>query len=257
MYNFTRFSLKEMTECGTTLRKLGMGVVSLEAVANKLVDYFYNHFLDPDTNQPALALVRCFKTHAYGELPPDLQQIANRSLGTVPPQPTLKCLTLLATAGDRPEWNDRRQSTGHQVIPLVSEQMVTQAPMISQLIQQLGLTINDVIAPSPDVIMNLHERTYNVFHIPEAIGSPHIPAQAEFVQPFQIRSVLGFGSVLPSGNFTAMILFSKLPIRRETAELFKPLALNTKMAMLPFDQGELFASTETKATSAVMNRQHV
>jgi hypothetical protein len=118
--------------------------------------------------------------------------------------------------------------------------MVSQAPMISQLIQQLGLTIKSVIAPSPDMIVDLKERTYNVFYIATAPGSPYIPAQEDFVHPYGIQSVLGFGGTLPSGNLMAIILFSKVPIQRETAELFKPLALNAKMAVLAFDQGKVF-----------------
>lgn len=240
MYSLTRFTLKEMTECGSALRKIGIDTVSMEEVANKIVGYFYDQFLDQETGQSAFALVRLFKTHAYVELPLELQQIAQQKMGTTFIQPDLKCLTLLATAGDRPDWNIRTASIGHQAIPLLSQEMVTQAPMISQLIKQLGLTIDNVISPDPNLLMNLQERTYNVFHIPDANGSPYIPAQTEFVHPFQIQSVLGFGGMLPSGNLIATILFSKLPIQRETAELFKPLSLNAKMAVLPFDQGPIF-----------------
>ncbi len=241
MYSLTGFTLREMTECGAKLRKLGVGASSMEEVANNLVSYLYHQFRDPQTGESALALVRFFKTHAYGELPLSLQQIANQMLGDCSHSPELKCLTLMATVGDRPEWHNRTTSVGHQVIPLLSEQMVVQTPMIAQLIKQLGLTIGDVIAPNSDLLMDLEERTYNVFHIANAQGSPYIPAQTEFVQPFQIRSVLGFGGILPSGNLMIIILFSKLPIQRETAELFKPLALNAKIAVLPFDQGTIFA----------------
>ncbi|MEO0984342.1 MAG: hypothetical protein AAFY20_02215 [Cyanobacteria bacterium J06639_14] len=242
MYNLSDLTLSEMTECGATLRKLGVGSTSMEEVANKIVDYFHAQFLDPDTGQSTLALVRYFKTHSYGNLPVELQQVADQSLGDFPVHPELKCLTLLATAGDRPEWNSRASSQGHQAIPLLSEQMVAQAPMISQLIKQLGLNIRDVLAPDADLLVDLHERTYNVFHVPEALGSPYIPAQDEFVHPYGIRSVLGFGGILPSGNLMAIILFSKSPVRRETAELFRPLSLNAKMTVLSFDPGNIFAS---------------
>lgn len=240
MYNLAQFSLSDMTACGAAIRKLGMQQPTMETTASRIVHYFYDHFVDPETEKPALALARFFKTHDFGELSPELQQLARQSADPEQLTPRLKCLTLLGTAGDRPDWNDRRLSTGHQVIPLLSEQMVTQAPMISQLIQQLGLTIRNVLAPPSDMIVDLQERTYNVFHVPEALGSPYIPAQAEFVQPFEVRSVLGFGGILPSGNLMAIILFSKVPIGRQTAELFKPLALNVKMAVLPFDQGTIF-----------------
>jgi len=55
--------------------------------------------------------------------------------------------------------------------------------------------------------------------------------------PFGIRSVIGFGGMLPSGNLFAVILFTKVPIPRETADLFRPLALSVKLAILPFDSG--------------------
>ena len=71
--------------------------------------------------------------------------------------------------------------------------------------------------------------------MPEAKGSPFVPAQEEFVIPFGIESVLGFGGVLPSKELFTVILFSKQKISRETAELFKSLALSLKLALLPFD----------------------
>ncbi|MGD1859373.1 MAG: hypothetical protein ACFB0E_05310 [Leptolyngbyaceae cyanobacterium] len=240
MYDLTKFSLSDMTACGIDMRKLGQGQRSMEETANQVVRYFYDNFIDPETTQPAFALARFFKTHDFCKLPEDLQELAQATLSRPSAAPQMKCLTLLGTYGDRPEWQDRRSSSGHQVIPLPSEQLVTSVPMISQLIQQLGLSISNVIAPASDVIVDLQERTFNVFHIPRAPDSPYIPAQAEFVQPYQIQSVLGFGGVLPSGNLMAIILFSKAPISRQTAELFKPLALNVKMAVLAFDQKAVF-----------------
>lgn len=240
MYDLAQFSLSDMTECGAAIRKLGRGATAMEGGADRIARYFHDNFGDSHTGESAFALARFFKTHDFSELSDDLKAIAQNALGDTPATPQMKCLTLLGTAGDRPEWNERRLSTGHQVIPLPSEQLVTQVPMISHLIQQLGLSISTVIAPSPDVIVDLQERTFNVFHIPVALSSPYIPAQADFVQPFNIQSVLGFGGILPSGNLMVIILFSKIPISRATAELFKPLALNVKMAILPFDRGAVF-----------------
>ena len=45
--------------------------------------------------------------------------------------------------------------------------------------------------------------------MPEAAGSPYIPAQEDFVQPVGIRSVLGFGGMLPGGDIFVVILFSR------------------------------------------------
>lgn len=234
MYSFSRFSLTSMTTCGRQLRSLGYGATSLEEVGDRLVDHLYQSFRDPETHESELALVRCFKIHPYGGLPQELQILAQQAFQQ-PVAADVKCLTLLATAGDQPRWNQTSASENHRVIPLASEESVRRVPMVTQLIQQLGLSINTVLAPTPDMLMDLHERTYNVFHIPDAVGSPAVPHQTDFVIPYGIRSVLGFGGMLPSGNLISLILFSKVPIQRETAQLFKPLALNVKFAVLPYE----------------------
>jgi hypothetical protein len=80
-----------------------------------------------------------------------------------------------------------------------------------------------------------------VFYVDRAEGSPYIPAQTEFVQPQRIQSVLGFGGLLPSGELFATILFTRTYIPREVADLFKTLALNVKVALLPFVDRRVFA----------------
>ena len=108
--------------------------------------------------------------------------------------------------------------------------------MMRNLIKQLGLDISTVVNPDPAIIMDMAQKTYGVFYVPDAVGSPYIPAQADFVMALGIKSVFGFGGVLPSGDVFTVILFSKVHITKETAELFKPLALNVKLALLPYNE---------------------
>lgn len=243
MYDITRFSLREMTECGAVLRKLGDDAACLEEVAGRVVSHLHEN-LGGGERARACALVRFYKTHEFEALPEDLRRFAAAQLEGTPP-PGLRCLTLLATAGARPEWNSRAASRGHQAIPLTSVQMVRQAPMVATLVTQLGLAIEDVVKPNPDpdFLLELGRRSYDVFHVPVASGSPYIPAQADFVAPFGIRSVLGLGGVLPSGHLFAVILFSTAAISRETAAAFKPLSLAVKFAVLPFE-GAVFRAAE-------------
>lgn len=240
MYDLTKFTLRDMTECGIGLRQLSYDAKSMEEVANRIVRYLYEHLIDKQTGKNSCALVRFFKTHPYEKLTPELREFADGLLGNNSPSPTMKCLTLLATAGVKSEWNSRQTSVGHKAIPLVSAHLIEQSPMISQLIKQLGLEISNVLEPSPDILMTLEQRTFNVFYLSKAVGSPYIPAQEEFVIPFAIQSILGFGGMLPSGNLFAIIMFSKVQIPDNTAELFKSLALSVKMAVLPFELGRVF-----------------
>jgi len=109
------------------------------------------------------------------------------------------------------------------------------------LVQQLGLTVNTILRPDPGIVVDLAQTTYNVFYVPQAIGSEYVPAQKEFVVPFSVRSVLGFGGMLPSGNLFAVIMFCRVPIPHEVAHMFGTLALSVKVAVLPFDDRAVFA----------------
>ena len=240
MYDLEHFTSSDMTRCGIALRKLNANTDSMEEMANALVQFLYSELGDPQTGERACVLVRFYKTHPYAELPSELREFASGILeGEAPPSAT-PCLTLLASAGDQPEWNTRETSAGHQAIPLVSPEMVARLPMIAQLIKQFGLEVETLLSPDPALMVDLNQQNFNVFYVPDALGSPIIPAQAEFVIPYRVHSVLGFGGVLPSNDLFAVILFSKVPISRDTAEMFKPLALNIKMATLPFDSGVVF-----------------
>jgi hypothetical protein len=240
MYDLTRFKLRDMTECGAALRKLGSGSFSMEEVATRIVGYLYEHLGDKQTGEKSCVLIRFFKTHPYDELDAELRDFACGMLDCNSLSPRIKCLTLLATAGARPEWNSRQKSTRHKALPLVSSQVVAKYPMISQLIKQFGLDIGTFLEPESTIMIDLEQKTYNVFYVPEAAGSPYVPAQEEFVIPYQIKSVLGFGGMLPSGNLLAIIMFSKVQIPWDTADMFKTLALNAKLAVLPFDRGAVF-----------------
>jgi hypothetical protein len=120
----------------------------------------------------------------------------------------MKCLTLLATAGEKPDWNTRQKSNGHKAIPLPSKEFVERLPMIANLISQLKLEISKVLKPGPDFMLDAGDSDHGVFYIPNAEDSEMIPDQENFVKPQGLKSVLGFGGVLPSGNFFAVILFS-------------------------------------------------
>ena len=125
-------------------------------------------------------------------------------------------------------------------IPLPSERFVERFPMVRQLVQQLGLEVNTVLSPDPSVVVDLSKSTFNVFHIAEAVDSPYVPVQNDFVLPYGVRSVLGFGGMLPSGNLYAIIMFGKAYLSGEMVNMFKSLSLSVKMALLPFDNKQIF-----------------
>src|SRR6476620_6705320 len=181
-HDLTNFRLGEMLKCSLEIRRVGRDQPHMEAAAGRICRFLYDELCGPD-GQRACVLVRCYKTQRFGALPRDLQRFARRALPSSPgevvtPADGTRCLTLVATVGDEAAWNERHLSSGHQAIPLVSQKMVERAPMIAQLIRQFGLDLADVVQPSPDVMRDLAGKTYGVFHVENAAGSPYIPAQS-------------------------------------------------------------------------------
>lgn len=234
MHDLRSFTQNDAEACAAAFRKATANCSSMEGVAREVVSYLYENLTDYGPEKKACALVRLYKTHTYGELMPDLQRFADDVLGHRAESAQMKCLTLLATVGEKAEWNSRERSHGHKAIPLPTTDFVSKMPMIARLISQFGLDINAVIRPDPNLLADLERRTYNAFHVPEAVGSPYIPAQKDFVLAYKVRSVLGFGGILGPGDLYAVILFSKVAIDRNTCELFSTVALDLKLCLQPF-----------------------
>jgi hypothetical protein len=225
LYDLTSFTMSDKLACTSAMRAIAADAADVTEASERVVRFLFERF-------DGSALVRLYMTKPYEALDDDRRAFALRSLGHEPDSPQMRCLTLLATAGEEAAWNSPAASANHQAIPLASEQMVEQSPMIAQLIAQLGLRVADVLNPSPTILGELEEKDYNVFYVPVARNSPFIPAQEGFVEPYKIRSVLGVGGMLPSGEFFALILFAKVYAPLETARLFKSFALTLRSILL-------------------------
>jgi hypothetical protein len=241
-YELARFGVNEMMACRGRLRALfDEDPGSMAGAAQRVVDFFYRELVD-ERGAPACALVRFFKTARFDALDADQQEFALKAAGSAALEEDVRCLTLLATIGDEPAWCSVEQSRGHRAIPLTSIDVVEQAPMIAQLIKQLGLSVAKVVRPEAGLLLDTESRKHNVFYVPDALGSPHIVAQEEFVRRYGIASVIGLGGLITTGDMFATILFSKVPISREVADLFGVLGLNLKIAILPMINRSLMRS---------------
>ncbi|MGI8686856.1 MAG: PAS domain S-box protein [Acidimicrobiales bacterium] len=241
VFELARFTLSDMVRCSNGVRAAAAGATSMESAARGIVSFLRDSLIDKELQGPSCALVRLYKVHPFEHLEPGLQ--ARARAGPGPSRRGVPCLTLLGTAGDEAQWNDRHASLAHGVIPLDSGDAVRHFPMIQQLVEQLGLEVHEVVEPHPDLFVDLDRRSFNVFHVPDAVGSPFVPAQEGFVLRYGVKSVLGFGGVLPPGSMFAVILFSRTAISEDTAQLFRSVALSVKLALLPFvEEGRVFES---------------
>jgi hypothetical protein len=248
-YDLTKFDLGDMLKCSLRLREIAAGAPTLEVSAQRICRFLYDELHGPGKPH-ACALVRCYKTHPFGALDSELQGFARGALGSTYASPSMKVLTLMATVGETSAWNSRHLSRGHRAIPLPSREIVEKAPMISQLIKELGLELSALLQPSPEVVKELAGKRHGVFHVENALGSPYIPAQEEFVVKYGIRSVLGFGGMLFTGDLFAVILFSTVHVPSSAADRFKTLALDVKSAFSRFSEASVFNPAHTGSDAA-------
>jgi hypothetical protein len=234
MHHLRSFQLRDMTACGAALRRLGTDAASLEQVADRLVRHLYKSLTMGHLGEPACSLVRLFKTTPYSRLTPDLRALADIRLGNTPPAPSLTCLTLLASAGAVPGWNDPTRSSRFRVIPLDTPEAVERLPMFSQLFRQLGVSLPSLTQPGPSVLLDQHEQSFNVFHIPEAEGSPYVPGQEEFVRTYGIRSVLDSAHPCRTVNCFPSFSSAKTLSLRARQPFSNPSRLCAQIALAPY-----------------------
>lgn len=238
LYELERFGLADLIRLSAELRAIGG--TSLEEVSRSITALLHRSLRD-ERGAPACALVRVYKTHRFARLPAELRGFVRQRYETEPAG-DVPCLTLMATDGDEPDWCDRRKSRSHQAIPIPGSDALRASPMVNALFSQLGLDAEAVLS-SEAILVDPGQQRFNVFHVKDAAGSPYVPDQ-DFVENHGIRSVLGFGGLLPDGEMWAAILFSKVRIGAEVADLFRSVALSGEVAMVAgaartfVDQGE-------------------
>ncbi len=210
------------------LAELGSSAATAEGLAIDSANFLFNRFNEAELN--SCALVRFFRTMPLTDLPPTLQKRAIGEIGYKPKE-LVNCLTLLATRGIEPAWNERTASTNHQVIPLNNERVIEDAPMVAALLQNLGLSFSQVVKPTPNKYQNPKSKSYNVLYVPEASENSSIVSQETFVKPYKIRSVIGFGGMLPSGDVFAVMAFMREFVPESTAMRFSLFARGVEIGL--------------------------
>ena len=244
-FELARLSPADVVVCGSGAVRAAAESLSLENAADRIVHYLYNSLWDLKSDRPGNALVRFYRTIAFGDLEPSLQNHAALALGPGNKRPAMKCLTLMGTAGDLPQWNSRQSSVAHKAIPLTSRAAVERLPMVSRLIRDLGVSVEELVdppesqsAPEPDV-------PPNVFYIRRAESHPSVPDQ-DFVRQHGVQSVLAVGGPIDNTDMWTIILFSRVEISPEVARLFRLLAVDVKIAVMSRLARKFFAAYPPK-----------
>ena len=197
---------------------------TFEEIASFCTQRIYENFVD-DENESMFALVRVFRACRPSELPPEEVE---------PPSNNDTFLCLFGSTGDKPEWNDRRKSSMHRVIP--ADAFTT--PMLKAAFDSIEIT--SVV--NTNFIRNASEQaTYaKYFHVENAEDSPYIVDQENFVEPYGIQSVVGIGSPFASGSFYLCLAFSKYAINEVSAKRFAMMSPFISTMLASYDARQLW-----------------
>jgi signal transduction histidine kinase len=218
---FARLHGSALVALGARIRRIAEGQrLTTDQIAAAIVDLLY------EEAAPEVALVRAYRVRVFGELPATLQARARASAGPGELSDVTRCLVLTATRGIEPAWNDVTASLRHRVLPLASEAAVRQLPMVTALLDRLHVPVQ----PTAEPVSQLERAS--VFYVPDAVGSPHVPVQREFVLRHGVRSVIGFGGPLPDGDAFAVVVFATTTIPEATASELDVFGVHARLALL-------------------------
>lgn len=187
--------------------------VSIEDAYQQLAQAMYDYF--ETDGKSDFALSRVYHSMNYPLLPKSLQVIA-KDIWKEQLTEDSKLMILMGTYGEKPEWRDRKTSKGHRAI-LLSHEAVAHIPMVARLLQQIGVNLGELLSKDAKGIESSGiSGTFGVFYVAPALDSPYIPAQ-DFVVEQGVQSVIGTGVVLPQGDISVYIGFSRVHIESEVA----------------------------------------
>jgi len=216
-------------DIATTKQRLDTGIVgsqALDEASQVFTDTLYGNFKED------AALVRLYCTVAYGDLPESnrtfVHAIADDNGVTDRLREVTPVLSLMGTTGKEPAWCDRRKSHGHIGIPLVSSAFVDAIPMVSRLLQQMGVGIDWVDAVDLRSAVPGAAQLSGFFYVPNATtekdakGRLVIPAQ-DFVSDYRIKTVCGVGATYSSGTMAVAIMFATRSVTIAATRHLQPL----------------------------------
>lgn len=186
-------------------------LTAFEQVAQYAATAICTEFKDT-AGDPLFALLRIYRVMKYDELPADLQAAVDPA--------EQEWLVLVGSSGVEAHWCNRHDSRLYKCMPL---REVMQSPMMRAALDQMNLRWWEQRTSLlfDDALSN----TVRYFYVPEAIGNPCIPNQAEFVIPYQIASVIGFGGALISGATYMCVGFTHSPVERSMAISFARMGM--------------------------------
>jgi hypothetical protein len=208
------FDLIDYFQLGRTLMSGCQQVSAFEEGSQYIVRRLYESMTVE--GQHALVLARLYRLVRVEDLPRDLEKLVDESEKYV--------MALMGTYGKEAAWCNRHSSVAHQVIPINSIMVPERIPMFEQLlIKDMDVDLRHLYN-TQDVMTSIRRPVGGAFHVEHVPGSSIIPAQVDFVKPYGVESLVGFGGLVPDQrqrtSLFMLIAFSSIHIDQQAANRF-------------------------------------
>jgi hypothetical protein len=191
--------------------------------------------------EESIVLARVFMTLPFRVLTSRDKSFVTELAGTRNLQHLLndktQILSLLGTYGEQSEWRDRFQSRGHIGIPLLSASFVESIPMVSRLMNDMGISTDWFDETEQDVLVKSLGRAAGVFYVRDARTwldhqNRKIVSAQDFVEEYGVKTVFGLGGSYLNGSFVTIIVFTRETIEQARAEAFISMVNTFKVATM-------------------------
>jgi hypothetical protein len=199
----------------------------LEEAAQEMVAALQTKF------DESVVIARAFVTVPFAELPPSNKEFVLNLAKSAGAEAELKAttpvLSLIGTCGKEADWKDRRKSKGHVGIPLISSAFVGAIPMISRLLNELGIPLEWADSHDTEVIVKSIGSSAGLFFVEDAASATDsqgrkVIAAQDFVSDHKVRSVFGIGGAYLGGQMLVLVVFCRDVLSRGIAERFLEVA---------------------------------
>ncbi len=226
MGTFSSADLGQLNSLNVSVQSELASASSVESAAQILVEKLYNSYQD------SAVLIRLYATVPFKDLPDFNRKFvtnlaeANNVAGDLKDETQI--LSLLATFGKESNWRDRTKSHGHVGIPLISSKFVDEIPMISRLLQQVGVGLNWLDPEDIKIVAKDVTKLSGMFYLSDAAtetdsrGRKVIPMQ-DFVSQFGVKTVFGFARGYSNGMMAVLVVFTSESVDEGKARPFESL----------------------------------
>ena len=231
MATFGSYSLTELTALRGELQTLASEHPTLREAGQIWLSRLYHEFAE------SLPLARLFATVPYGFLPEREKAFArgiateNNVLSELTEDTIV--VTLVATRGLRPEWNDPQNSRHHLAIPMLSASVIRPIPLVGRVLSGTMTGIPWLTKQKTLMLLESMGQISQLIYVRDArsarSGNDHrlILAQ-DFVEAHGIRTVLALGGSYLNQTCLALVLFTQELLTEEQVSKFTTLLSSIK-----------------------------